>query len=143
MFLYGYLTLAVRKVNARVYEWKLILPTLAVMLAYTVICRVGFGSSTVLEPTWTYKINRDLVFQSYYGFLGMFPEPLFWGVFIVDRVVDFIFWYFLKRGLQGVGEEDIKQVKVVQARYEPIEEKRLEMEKSNIYMIEHEFEGFD
>jgi hypothetical protein len=48
MFLYGYLTLNVRKVNVRVYEWKLIIPSLAVMLAYTVICRVGFGSATIL-----------------------------------------------------------------------------------------------
>ena len=95
------------------------------LLAYTVICRVGFGSSTVLEPTWTYKINKDLTLQTYYGFVGMFPESIFWAVFIIDRLVDFIFWYFLKRGLEGAGEEDIRQVKIVQARYEPIEDKRL------------------
>jgi hypothetical protein len=34
----------------------------------------------------------------------MFPEPLFWAVFISDRIIDFIFWYFLKKGLEGVGE---------------------------------------
>lgn len=67
----------------------------------------------------------------------MFPEPLFWGVFLLDRLVDLIFWYFLKRGLEGDGEVDIKQVKVVQAKYYPIEEKKAELEKSNIYMIEH------
>lgn len=57
--------------------------------------------------------------------------------------MDLIFWYFLKRGLEGSGEEDIKQVKIVQARYEPMEERKLEAEKSNIYMIEHDFERFD
>jgi hypothetical protein len=73
MFLFGFLTLSVRKINMRVYEWKLIIPAVAVMLAYTVICRVGFGSAAVLEPTWTYKINKDLVLKTYYGFVGMFP----------------------------------------------------------------------
>lgn len=125
MLVYGYLTLVMRKINMRVYEWKFIIPSFAVMLVYTIICRVGFGSATVLEPTWTYKINRDLVLSSYYGFLGMFPEPLYWAIFIVDRLVDFIFWYFLKKGLEGVGEADIKQVKIVQARYEPIDDKKL------------------
>lgn len=48
MLVYGYLTLVVRKINIHVYDWKLIIPSFAVMLAYTVICRVGFGSSTVL-----------------------------------------------------------------------------------------------
>lgn len=38
-------------------------------------------------------------------------------VFLMDRVVDLIFWYFLKRGLEGSGEEDIKQVKIVSAKY--------------------------
>ena len=62
---------------------------------------------------------------NYYSFFGMFPEPLYWTVFIVDRLVDFIFWYFLKKGLEGAGEADIKQVKIVQAKYEPIDDKRL------------------
>jgi hypothetical protein len=55
----------------------------------------------------------------------MFPEPLFYGVFIFGRLVDFIFWYFLKRGLEGAGEEDIKHVKIVQARYDPIDDKKI------------------
>ena len=69
------------------------------MLVFTIICRIGFGSATVIQPTWFYKMNRDLVTQTYYGFFGMFPEPLFWCVFLIDRLVDLIFWYFLKRGL--------------------------------------------
>jgi len=69
------------------------------MFIYTLICRVGFGSAAILQPTWSYKINQDLVVNTYYGFFGMFPEPLFWAVFLLDRVVDFLFWYFLKRGL--------------------------------------------
>ena len=99
MFLYGYMSLSVRKFNSSVYEWKAIIPTMSIMLAYTVICRVGFGTSSPLEPTWTYKINQDLTIQKYYGFFGMFPEPLFWLVFVIDRIVDFVFWYFLKKGL--------------------------------------------
>ena len=43
MFLYGFLSLVVRKINAKVYEWKLMIPSLAVMFIYTMICRVGFG----------------------------------------------------------------------------------------------------
>lgn len=142
MFLYGFLTLGTKRFNVRVYEWKLIIPSFVIMVAYTVICRVGFGSPGVLEPSWTYKINQDLVIQRYYGFFGMFPEPLFYGVFIFGRLVDFIFWYFLKRGLEGAGEEDIKHVKIVQARYDPIDDKKISNEKSNIYMIDHEFEQF-
>lgn len=51
----------------------MIIPSAVIMLGYTVICRVGFGSVGVLEPTWTYKINTDLTLQTYYGFVGMFP----------------------------------------------------------------------
>ena len=58
--------------------------------------------------------------------------------FLADRLVDFTFWYFLKRGLEGTGDVDIKQVKIVQAKYEPVESK-LEGEKSNIYMLDHDF----
>jgi hypothetical protein len=32
----------------------------------------------------------------------------------------------LKRGLDGPGEENIKQVKIIQARYEPIDEKKIQ-----------------
>ena len=44
MMLYGYLTLLTKKFNSRVYEWKMIIPLVAVMLIYTIVCRVGFGS---------------------------------------------------------------------------------------------------
>lgn len=125
MFVYGYLSLVSRKVNSHIYEWKVIIPTFCVMVAFTIITRVGFGSASVLQPTWSYKINKDLVLGTYYGFFGLFPEPLFWGVFLLDRVIDLIFWYFLKRGLEGVGEEDIKQVKIVQARFESLEANKL------------------
>lgn len=143
MFLYGYLSLLLKKFHIRVYEWKVIIPFVSIMVLYTIICRVGFGSATPLEPSWSYKINTDLALWKYYGFFGFFPEALFLVCFLVDRLVDLIFWYFLKRGLEGTGEEDIKQVKIVQARYEPVEERKLEGEKSNIYMIEHDFEHFD
>ena len=63
---------------------------------------------------------------------------MFLVCFLVDRLVDLIFWYCLKRGLEGTGDEDIKQVKIVKAKYEPVE-KQLEQDKSNIYMIEHDF----
>ena len=121
----------------------MIIPTVVIMLVYTVICRVGFGSASIIQPSWTYKINKDLAWQTYKGFFGFFPEALFAAVFIFDRIVDFVFWYFLKRGLEGSGEQDIKQVKIVAAKYEPTEERKLENEKSNIYMIEHDFERFD
>lgn len=101
MFLYGFLTLLVRKINHRVYECRLVVPSLVVMGLYTIICRVGFGPASVIEPTWTYKINQDLVFGKYYGLLGLFPEALFLGMFVLDRLIDFVFWYFLKLGLSG------------------------------------------
>ncbi len=44
MLVYGYISLVIRKINAQVYDWKVILPSVAIMLLYTVICRVGFGS---------------------------------------------------------------------------------------------------
>ena len=140
MFVYSFLSFLTKRIGSRVYEWKIIIPTCAVMLIYTIICRVGFGSASVIEPTWTYKINTDLTLQKFYGFLGLFPEALFWVLFLIERLVDLIFWYCIKRGLDGAGEEDIKQVRIVQAKYEPVDRK--ELEKSNIYMIEHEFEAF-
>jgi hypothetical protein len=99
MMLYGYLTLFTKKFNTRVYEWKMIIPFIAVMVVYTVVCRIGFGSSTPLEPTWTYKMNTDLALSKHFGFFGFFPEALTLAIFLVDRVIDLIFWYFLKRGL--------------------------------------------
>jgi len=43
-------------------------------------------------------MNMDIVIK-FYGFFGLFPELLIWLLFVIDRVIDFIFWYFLKRGL--------------------------------------------
>jgi hypothetical protein len=120
MFLYAYLTLIVKKFNLKVFELKVVIPSILVMLAYTIICRVGFGSDVILEPSWTYKMNTDLFIEKYYGFFGFFPEALLFAIFVFDRLVDFIFWYCLKRGLQGDSEVDIKQVKIVQAKYEPL-----------------------
>ena len=57
MFLYGYLSIGVKKVNLRVYEWKFIIPFVSIMVVYTIICRVGFGSPTPLEPSWTYNTS--------------------------------------------------------------------------------------
>lgn len=139
MMVYGYLTLLTKKFNSRVYSWKMIIPFVVVMALYTLVCRVGFGSPLPMQPTWSYKINTDLVLEHYYGFFGFFPEALFLPVFLMDRLIDLIFWYFLKRGLEGSGEEDIRRVKIVAAKYEPTEEKMLEAEKSNVYMIDHDF----
>lgn len=136
LLFFGFLSLIVKRINTRVNEWKVIIGFGVIMLVFTLICRVGFGSATPLEPTWSYKINTDLALWKYYGFFGFFPEALTIPIFLMDRLIDFIFWYFLKRGLEGAGEADIRQVKVIHARYEPTEEKRqLEGEKSNIYLI--------
>ena len=72
MFLYGYFSFFLKRLNTRLLEWKVIIPFVSIMVIYTLICRVGFGSSAPLEPTWSYKINTDLAFK-YYGFFGFFP----------------------------------------------------------------------
>ena len=68
------------------------------MLIFTVICRVGFGTNVPIEPTWTYKMNLDII-QNYFGLFGFFPEVLWVGVVLLVILIDFIFWVFLKIGL--------------------------------------------
>jgi hypothetical protein len=72
MFVYGYTTFLVKKVQPYVYEWVGIIPTLSIMFIYTLICRVGFGGNTPIEPTWSYKMNTDIT-SKHYGLFGFFP----------------------------------------------------------------------
>lgn len=104
MIFFGFISILVKKANIRVNEWKVIIGFSVVMFVFTLICRVGFGSSTPLEPTWSYKINTDIAVEQYFGFFGFFPEALTVSLFLMDRLIDLIFWYFLKRGLEGTGE---------------------------------------
>ena len=98
------------------YEWAGIVPTILLMLVFTVICRVGFGQNVPIEPTWTYKINLDIT-TKYWGLFGFFPEILWIGVFMLNVLLDFIFWVFLKIGLTPADEEDITRVQVVKAKF--------------------------
>lgn len=116
MFVFAFLTLFVKRINFLMYEWAGIIPTVAVMLLFTVICRVGFGQNAPIEPTWTYKINLDII-QNYWGLFGFFPEILWVGIFLLNVLLDFIFWVFLKIGLTPVDEEDITRVQVVKAKF--------------------------
>jgi hypothetical protein len=68
------------------------------MIIYTVVCRIGFGSSIPIQPSWSYKINRDITSQ-YWGLFGLFPEVLLLAVVCLDRLIDFIFWFFLRLGM--------------------------------------------
>ncbi len=66
---------------------------------------------------------------------------------MLNVLLDFIFWVFLKIGLTPADEEDITRVQVVKAKFEKVDtkDKELANEKSNIYMIEnaYDFERFD
>jgi len=68
------------------------------MLVFTLVCRAGFGNSLPIEPTWTYKINLDII-SHYFGLFGFFPEVLWLVVLLGGVFIDFIFWVFLKIGL--------------------------------------------
>ncbi len=45
MFFYGFGSMFWKKLSLNIYEWVGIVPTLCVMLVFTVICRVGFGTN--------------------------------------------------------------------------------------------------
>lgn len=79
------------------------------MLAYTVICRIGFGMNVPLEPTWTYNLNFDIILN-YWGVLGFFPEILVIGLFIFERLIDAVFWFFLRLGMEPDEEADISRI---------------------------------
>jgi surface polysaccharide O-acyltransferase-like enzyme len=98
MILYVFLSLLHKKINARIMEIKFIVAVCIVMFVYTLVCRIGFGSSVPLEPSWSYKINRDLT-SHYWGLFGLFPEVLYIPLLCLDRVIDFIFWFFLRLGM--------------------------------------------
>lgn len=116
MFAFAFVSILVKKVNAKVFEWIGIIPTAAIMLIFTVICRVGFGTNVPIEPTWTYKINMDIV-SHHFGLFGFFPEILWAAIFVGNVLIDFIFWVFLKIGLTPSDEEDITRVAVVRAKF--------------------------
>lgn len=80
-------------------EWKFLIPAIVVMVVYTIVCRIGFGSSVPLEPSWSYKLNKDLTNQ-YWGLFGLFPEILVLPLVCFDRLLDFVFWFFLRLGME-------------------------------------------
>lgn len=98
MFFYGYASMVWKKINIIIYEWIGIIPLVAVMLIFTVICRIGFGGKVPIEPTWSYKMNLDITSQ-YFGLFGFFPEILWIAVVLLSILIDFLFWVFLKIGL--------------------------------------------
>lgn len=98
MFGFGFMTFYYRKVSNNMFQWIGIVPTVAVMLVFTLVCRAGFGNSLPIEPTWTYKINLDII-SHHFGLFGFFPEVLWLVVLLGGVFIDFIFWVFLKIGL--------------------------------------------
>lgn len=99
MLVFGFTSFYVKKVVTNIYEWISIVPSIGFMLIMTLICRIGFGGPLPIQPTWSYKINTDITSQ-YFGLFGFFPELVWLMVFLSDRLVDFIFWFFLKLGLE-------------------------------------------
>ncbi len=93
------------------------------MFIYTLVCRIGFGSATPIEPSWSYKINKDLTSQ-YWGLFGLFPEILYLPLLCLDRIVDFVFWFFLRLGMEPAEEEDIMEVEF-NAKLDPVDPKQL------------------
>lgn len=72
MFFYGFASMVWKKINNLIFEWVGIILLAAVMLIFTVICRIGFGTNSPIEPTWSYKMNLDITSQ-YFGLFGFFP----------------------------------------------------------------------
>lgn len=99
MFLYIFLGLIHKKINARIMEYKFLIPAILIMLVYTIVCRIGFGSAVPIQPSWSYKINKDITSQ-YWGLFGLFPEILLLPIVCLDRIVDFVFWFFLRLGME-------------------------------------------
>lgn len=99
MILYVFLGLLHKKINSRIMEYKFFIPAIVIMVVYTIVCRIGFGGDTPLQPTWSYRINKDLTSQ-YWGLFGLFPEVLMIAVYFLDRLVDLLFWFFLRLGME-------------------------------------------
>lgn len=70
---FGIASILVKRVFVKVYDVRVIVGFWAIMGLYTVVCRIGFGSDVPLEPTWSYKMNEDILSQ-YWGLFGFFPE---------------------------------------------------------------------
>lgn len=79
-------------------EYKFLIPTIVIMFVYTLICRIGFGKQIPLEPTWSYKINTDIT-SHYWGLFGLFPEVIVLPIIVFNRIIDFVFWFFLRLGM--------------------------------------------
>lgn len=137
MFLFIFLGLFNKKVYARMFEYKFLVPVVLVMLVYTIICRVGFGGPVPLEPTWSYKLNTDIVSQ-YWGLFGLFPEVLVVPIVCLDRIVDFLFWFFLRLGMEPKEEEEIREVEF-NVKMDSLAGEKLESSEANLKMMSHDF----
>ena len=54
-------------------------------------------------------MNFDITL-TFYGFFGFFPEVFWILVFLLERLVDFIFWIFLRCGMEPNDEPTIEKV---------------------------------
>lgn len=72
MIIFSFVALFNKKVQSMIFEIKLVIPTVIIMLGYTVVCRIGFAVDVPLEPTWTYQMNMDIN-TNYWALLGFFP----------------------------------------------------------------------
>lgn len=98
MLLYCYLSIFIKKVNSVICTWQVLAGVALVMLVFTLVCRVGFGSCSPVEPTWSWKMNTDLVLGTYWGFFGFFPEILLIVLLLLERAIDLVFWLVVRSG---------------------------------------------
>jgi hypothetical protein len=67
------------------------------MVLYSIVCRLGLGLPVPIQPSLSYKMNKNIA-SEYWGFFGLFPEALLKTVMAMDRLVDLGFWCFLRYG---------------------------------------------
>lgn len=98
-FVANFLMVVFTRLTENVMRWKLYIPWLLLWLLFFVLCRVGFGGPSPLEPSYTYKFNWDIV-TPYYGFIGLFPEVVLLCIWAIEMLVDLVFFLFLRRGIK-------------------------------------------
>ena len=80
-------------------------------------------------------MNLDITLR-YYGFFGFFPEVFYLIIFVLERLIDLIFWVFLRCGMDPDEEEDIQKVEV-KAKFEANEEyDKIQRKESNVNIVD-------
>ena len=99
-----------QKAKKNIFSKVTVITTIIIKLTNTVICRIGFSGPIPLTKMDIQ--DKPWPFFSLLGLFGLFPEVLVVIVFVMERLVDLIFWFFLRLGNYMHDTENLDQIEI-------------------------------